>query len=97
MSQSGPSDNGLMIDCNAVFDISVVTDFKAMLQQSLAGGQAIVLDASKVERIDTAALQLLTALCQDSVTKGVEISWVNPSESLTYAAKLMGLESVLRL
>ncbi len=92
-----PSKNGLTIDCNAVFDISVVTDFKATLQQAMAGGQAIVLDASKVERIDTAALQLLTVLCQDSVLKGIDVSWVSPSEPLTYAAKLTGLDGILRL
>jgi len=97
MSQSESSGNGLTIECSVVFDISVVTDFKAMLQQTIAGGQAIVLDVSKVERVDTAALQLLTVLCQDSVLKGLEVSWFNPSEPFTYAAKLTGLDGILRL
>jgi len=97
MSQPTQSENGLSIECNAVFDITVVTDFKAMLLQAIAGGQQLVLEASHIERVDAAALQLLAALFRDAGPRGLEVSWSNPSESLTYAAKLVGLDGVLRL
>ena len=97
MSEVASSTNGMTIDCNEIFDISVVTDFKAMVQQAMAEGGDMIIDASKVERIDAAALQLLAALFRDSEHKGVKISWNNPSEPLKYAAKLTGLEAVLGL
>lgn len=88
---------GMTIDCNEVFDISVVTDFKAMVQQAMAGGGGLVLDAAKVERVDTAALQLLAALFRDSEHKGIELSWKTPTEPLKYAARLTGLDELLGL
>ncbi len=90
-------ENGMTIDCNEVFDITVVTDFKAMVQQALGEGQSLVLEAGKVERIDAAALQLLTALFRDSDHKGISIRWNDPSEALVHAARLTGLDQVLRL
>ncbi len=88
---------GMMIECNEVFDISVVTDFKAMVQQALADGSDLVLDAARIERVDTAALQLLAALFRDSEHKGVGLSWNTPTEPLKYAARLTGLDELLGL
>ena len=88
---------GMTIECDEVFDISVVTDFKAMVLQALGDGGDLVLDASKLERVDTAALQLLAALFRDAEPKGVKVSWENPSEPLKYAAGLTGLSATLGL
>ncbi len=88
---------GMTIDCNEIFDISVVTDFKAMVQQAMADGSDLVLDAARIERVDTAALQLLAALFRDSDCKGIKLSWKTPTEPLKYAARLSGLDELLGL
>lgn len=85
------------IECEEVFDVSTVTDFKPPIQQAMAEGKNIVLQAGSIERIDAAALQLLAALFRDAGHKGVNISWNNPSEPLKYAAKLTGLTKNLEL
>ncbi len=88
---------GMTIECSEVFDISVVTDFKAMVQQALADGSDLVLDGSHIERVDTAALQLLAALFRDSEHQGIKLSWKTPAEPLKYAARLTGLDGLLGL
>ena len=72
--------------------VSQLTDFKEQLSQHL--GHRVQLYGAKVERIDTAALQLLLAFISH---QEVTIGWVEPSSELCTAARLLGLSSQLGL
>ncbi len=87
----------MLIECDEALDVSVASDFKALLQQATSQNALIVLDASKIERIDGAALQLMTAFFLEVEESGLNVTWRNPTEALQYSAKLTGLNDVLRL
>jgi anti-anti-sigma regulatory factor len=58
---------------------------------------ASALDAGAVERVDTAALQLLAAFRRDAAAKGHDTRWLGASEALHEAAGLLGLARMLDL
>jgi len=87
----------MLIECNEALDVSVASDFKALLQQATSQNAPIVLDASQVERIDGAALQLMTAFFLEVEESGLNVTWRNPTEALQHAANLSGLNEVLHL
>lgn len=77
--------------------IREVNDLKAKLTTLLEVGRRITLDASKLEKIDTSALQLLTAFYRSAIAKSIEVKWKNPSNRLLRAAELLGLSEPLGL
>ncbi len=89
--------DSLCIDCGEVMDISVVTKFRALLLEALDSRQSIVLDASQVERADTAALQVLSAFVQDAGTQHQDVQWKDPTQALHQSAALLGLSDILHL
>jgi ABC-type transporter Mla MlaB component len=56
-----------------------------------------VLDGSRVERVDTAALQLLVLLRRELDGRGGTLAWQGASEALNDAAGLLGLARILEL
>ena len=69
---------------------------QAELVAALLGG-AVVLDGSRVERVDTAALQLLVLLRRELDGRGGTLAWQGSSEALNDAAGLLGLAKILEL
>lgn len=57
----------------------------------------VTLDAAAVERIDTAALQLLAAFVRDRRLAGRVVQWRTVSNALSSAACLLGMDSMLSL
>lgn len=57
----------------------------------------VVLDATDVSRIHTAALQLFCMFCQDRRNAGHETRWNHPSDALKSAAALLGVTTLLQL
>ena len=57
----------------------------------------VVLDAAAVQRVDTAALQLLAAFVRDRRLAGRAVCWQTPSAALETAARLLGMSSMLQL
>lgn len=55
----------------------------------------LVLDASKVERVDTASIQVLACFCHSAHERDIELSWHKPSINFCRAAELAGLNTVL--
>ena len=53
--------------------------------------------ASQIERIDGAALQLMTAFFIEAQESGINVAWKDVSEPLLHAAQLTGLKDVLHL
>ena len=67
------------------------------LLQHLEPAAPVYIEASQVERIDTAALQLLVAFVQDRKAEGRAVVWLDCSEALVRAARTLGLSRDLAL
>jgi len=87
----------LVVECGEMLDISRVSEFYAELKMVLEDDKAIELDGSKIERIDTAGLQLLVTFCQQLKAKNRPVQWREPSEALQRSAQLVGLVDELGL
>jgi anti-anti-sigma regulatory factor len=57
----------------------------------------ITLDGAKVQRVDTAAVQLLQAFVIAAKERQLRLEWINPSPKLTQAVDLLGMKSSLGL
>jgi len=90
-------DSEMIVECNDSLDVTLVSDFKALLQQTMGLATPVVLDASRLERVDGAALQLLAAFFVEARESGIHVSWREPSEQLRDAADLAGLSATLQL
>jgi hemoglobin-like flavoprotein/ABC-type transporter Mla MlaB component len=86
-----------LLELQAIQDISQSAALKTELLALLDKQQTIQIDASRVERIDGTALQLLCALFVQAETNNVSLQWVEPSEALLQAAKYSGLTNLLNL
>ena len=87
----------LVVECGEMLDISRVSEFYAELKMVIEEEKPVELDGSKVERIDTAGLQLLVAFCQQLKTENRGMRWHEPSEALKRSAQLLGLMDELGL
>ncbi|MBD8871437.1 STAS domain-containing protein [Rhodanobacter sp. DHB23] len=82
----------LPVDCR----IGAQAALQAELSEALQGC-AVELDGSQVERVDTAALQLLMLFRRASDARGGTLSWRAGSTVLNDAASLLGLSRILEL
>jgi len=55
----------------------------------------VILRGEKVQRADTAGLQLLVAFVNASRERQIKISWDHPSEKLCGVAELLGVEKMI--
>lgn len=85
------------IPCEESLDISTVKELHALLVQILAARQPVVLEGAEVTRVDTAALQVLSAFFQDARAQGISVCWQAPSETLRRSAALLDLSALLEL
>lgn len=81
------------IELPAELSIAHLEPLRAELALAAATAAPIVLSAAAVERVDTAALQLLCAL----VVAGHAVQWQSPSARLVQAAELLGVIAHLGL
>ena len=85
------------VSLGAALDIMHASSLKERLQTALQKKSHIVLISDKVERADTAGLQLIYAFKQEIHKQGKQMSWQKPSEVLLKASKTLGLSSYLEL
>lgn len=85
----------LMLDRQLRID-SVIA-LKEALGRHLVNTSTLTIDASRVEKTDTSALQLLTAFSLAAARNDTKIRWLNPSEPLLRAAALLGLDEILHI
>jgi ABC-type transporter Mla MlaB component len=67
------------------------------IAHALAVGQAFNLDASNVQRADTAGMQLLLAAVAQGRSQGLAVSLANPAEVVRSKAKILDLDKQLGL
>ena len=82
----------LPADCR----LAAQADLKRQLQAVLCQGE-IVLDVACLERVDTAALQLLVLFRRELESQGGRVRWRGANPVLDQAASLLGLEQLLNL
>jgi ABC-type transporter Mla MlaB component len=96
VGQSGSSQESA-VSCGAILTIAAVCELQISLRESLKSVSLVRLDASKVERVDAAGLQLLCAFVRDAAASGKSIRWNHPSQTLISSAKLLRLDELLVL
>ena len=77
-----------------------ITDARALherLGTALAGAAPIVMDGSRVERLDAAAMQVLACFCRAAADRGLVLNWKGVSAGLQQAVRLLGLESIMQM
>ena len=83
---------GLPADCRMAAPSALLADLLGALD-----APATQIDGSAVERVDTAALQLLTLFRREALSRGCEVSWRGASTTLCEAADTLGLVKALDL
>jgi len=89
------SDATMKLDAD--LGIEKVKGLHAQLVETLDDEGEIRLDASEVERVHTAALQLFVLFSRDMRAAGREVSFLKPSQALRSAAALLGATTLLNL
>ena len=85
------------LELPARLDIAAVGGLKHLLDAALASAQPPTLDASRVEHVDAAGLQLLLAFQHANSAGGASATWRDPSPALIEAAALLGITEALHL
>ena len=85
------------VSCGDSPGISTVRDLHDSLRHSLASGLPIEIDASAVESIDAAAMQLLCTFAREAAMSGHSIRWYRPTQALIRTAKLLQVQNLLVL
>jgi phospholipid transport system transporter-binding protein len=76
-------------------DIGRAAELRTPLVEALEATHALELELSRVERADTAGLQLLLALARSARERGIAIRWSAPSKPLVETAQRLGLSAAL--
>ena len=82
----------LPADCRLAAQAALKRELQAVLCQG-----EIVLDVACLERVDTAALQLLVLFRRELENQGGKLRWRGANPVLGEAASLLGLEQLLNL
>jgi ABC-type transporter Mla MlaB component len=77
--------------------VSGATSLKESLAALMNEPQPVTLDVGSLQRIDTAALQVITAFLRERSASGRAVEWNGSAPTLTTAAHLLGLTSLLNL
>jgi ABC-type transporter Mla MlaB component len=72
-------------------------ELKDLLCGQLESSDCVVLDVANVERIDTAALQLLCAFVRDRQARGGAVQWQGNSAAFQEASDLLAVRDLLGL
>jgi anti-anti-sigma factor len=91
------ADNTASISCGEALTIANAANLHEQLQKALAKNSTIELEASTVEKVDTAGLQVIVALSRELEKSGGNIVWKNPSEKVVHAVSTLGLNPFLAM
>jgi ABC-type transporter Mla MlaB component len=85
------------LDLGKSLTIAEVGPLKSALADLLASPGPLGLDAGRVERADTAGIQLLLSFCREAERRRLKVSWGSASNSLIITASRLGLSQALGL
>ena len=78
-------------------DVSAAATAYGTLDQALARGLPVQLQAGDLERTDAGGLQLLLLFVRSARRRGLTLDWRSVSPALASSAELLGLSSALEL
>ncbi|KGM08208.1 hypothetical protein LP43_0631 [Methylophaga thiooxydans] len=84
------------IEFGESLSIAQVGKLYGQLLTSIADEKAINLDLSQIERVDTAAIQLLYSFQRDAAAQGLVIIWSNPSKVFCDAVDILDVPAFYR-
>jgi ABC-type transporter Mla MlaB component len=93
LARSGRSARPLALPAECA--IAAAAGLRADLLKRLPDAGNVQIDASAVQRIDTASLQVLAAFARDRRAEGLPIEWLGVPACLTEAATLLDLTDAL--
>jgi ABC-type transporter Mla MlaB component len=85
------------VELDGRLSIAQAAGLHRTLLARLEQGEAIVIDGTRVEEIDTAILQLLTCLWRTGKERGIACTWHGASDALRHSAGLIGVADMLQL
>jgi len=94
---SGPSKEPSTLRLPAECTVSGAAALKEQLAGLIDDPLSVTLDITSLQRIDTAALQVITAFVRERAGQGRPLEWHGSQPVLTTAAQLLGLTSLLKL
>ena len=80
-----------------VLEVSGVQDLYNELKQALDGDNSLNVDASGVNRVDTASLQMLVSLVEYAKRSNRDVSVKSASEAFAKTAMMLGVGAALGL
>ncbi len=83
------------VELDVRMTIVQAADLHRTLLARLALGNAVVIDGTRVEEIDTAILQMLVSLWRTCLQRGIACTWLGASDALRRSADLVGLGDML--
>ncbi len=86
-----------VVELEEMLTVAQAGDLQGVLLRELDGRAEVVVDGSRVERVDAAALQVLAAFSATLRHQGGQITWQRPSASLCEGVTLTGLGELLGL
>jgi anti-anti-sigma regulatory factor len=87
----------LIIELPSVSTIAQAEDILKECQEIVLLNRDLIIDASKVEKIDTSVLQLLVSLQKTISEQHKVISWQQPSQTFCNACKTLQLNNFFQL
>ncbi len=94
-SRSVPPPAPACIDLGTHCTLQDVSGLRRSCLDALDGKLPPVIDGSRVERIDTAALQVLVGFAIDCMERSIVFNWAGRSPALVHGIRLLGIEALL--
>ncbi|TQV75335.1 STAS domain-containing protein [Aliikangiella marina] len=85
------------ISLGEALDIAHVGKLKPRLTNCLAKNLPVQIAADKIEKVDSAGLQLMCCFIREVENKGNPVTWTKTSDSIFTIAELLGLTNSLKL
>jgi anti-anti-sigma regulatory factor len=96
-AKSKPAARPAHVELDVRLSIAQAAGLHRALLERLEQREAIVIDGTQVEEIDTAILQLLTCLWRTGKERGIDCIWHGASDALRQSASLIGVADMLQL
>ncbi|HDZ15974.1 MAG TPA: STAS domain-containing protein [Methylophaga aminisulfidivorans] len=84
-------DSVIELSCGESATIAKASLFYSQMLSAMAEGQAIQVDLSQIERIDTSIIQLFYAFHKDAQLQNLVIIWLNPSQVFQDTVGMLGM------
>lgn len=86
-----------IIACESTVDIKIAAELYEHLKNAVDNQHEVEINASEVQRVDTAVLQIFLVFVQEAKAKDVTVTWQGVSDAFNKAADLLGIRSQLAL